>query len=194
MAITLGTALAVAGCAGTGPAPREASAGSVPVAVLSLEDLSGQAGVGERMTRVVYTELARSGRWAIEEPGETDAALVMARVRTTAVMTRDQSVQVAGQLGVRWLLTGSVLEHGKVRSPDGDVPTVGLALRLLDGRTGRVVWADQRFRSGEDRETVFAWGRVTDIGQLAGRVAAELVQGIRLPAAGDTSSVTRGAP
>ena len=183
-----------AGCGGTMPAPRTAAEGAPAIAVLPLEDLSGQAGVGERLTRVVYTELVNAGRWQVQEPGEVDAALAEARIRSTGIMTRDQSVRVAERLGVRWLLTGTTLEYGRVRTPDGEVPAVGLALRLLDGRSGRVVWADQRFRSGEDRETVFTWGRINDITQLAGRTAAELIEGIRVPAAEDTSSVRRGAP
>lgn len=187
-------AWALAGCAGTAPTPRPIAEGAPRVAVLSFEDLSGQAGVGERLTRIVYTEMARSGRWQVAELGETDIALVEARVRSTSVMTTDQTQTVSSKVGARWLLTGSALEYGRVRTIDGEVPTVGLALRLIDGTTGRVVWADQRFRSGEDRELIFAWGRINDIAQLAARTAAELVKDIRLPAAGDTTSVRRRAP
>lgn len=184
-------AATVAGCGGTLPAPRSVGANAPSIAVLPFEDLSGQAGVGERLSRVAYTELVRGGRWQVEEPGEVDAVLAEARVRSTAIMTRDQTVRVSERLGVRWLLAGTSLEYGRVRTPDGEVPTVGLALRLLDGRSGKVVWADQRFRSGEDRETIFSWGRINDISQLAGRTAAELLEGIRLPAVGDTSSAGR---
>lgn len=184
---------ALMGCAATAPPPRTAPAGAPGMAVLPFEDLSGQAGIGERLSRIAYTELVRAGRWHVEEPGEVDAVLAEARVRSTGIMTRDQTMRVSERLGVRWLLAGTALEYGRVRTPDGDVPTVGLSLRLLDGRSGRVVWADQRFRSGEDRETVFSWGRVNDISQLASRTAAELLDGIRLPAAEDTTSVRRGS-
>lgn len=184
-------AAALAGCAATAPTPRSAPPGAPGIAVLPFEDLSGQAGIGERLSRIAYTELVRGGRWKVEEPGEVDAVLAEARVRSTGIMTRDQTVRVSERLGVRWLLVGTALEHGRVRTPDGEVPTVGLAMRLLDGRSGRVVWADQRFRSGEDRETVFSWGRINDISQLASRTAAELLDGLRLPAAEDTTSVRR---
>ena len=189
-------AVLLAACASSAPKPQPLAPGTPAwtVAVLPLEDLSGQAGAGERLTRVVYTQLAGDARWRVEEPGETDGALAEARVRSTAVMTREQSVQLAEVLQVRWLLTGTVIEYGVVRSPDGDLPSVGLALRLLDGRTGRVVWADQRFRSGEDRETVFAWGRITDISQLASTTAGELVRAIRVPAESDTTAGKAGAP
>lgn len=195
-AVLLPVVLAV-GCASTAPpkAPKlPEGATPSPVAVLPLEDLSGVAGAGERLTRVVYTQMAADGRWVVEEPGETDGALAEARVRSTAVMTREQSVQLAEVLQVRWLLTGTLIEYGSVRTPDGDVPAVGLALRLLDGRTGRVVWADQRYRSGEDRETIFAWGRITDPSRLASNTVTELVHAIRVPAASDTTAGKVGAP
>ncbi len=194
LALACALLVVVAGCGGHVPAPRPIDEHAPRIAVLTFEDLSSQAGVGERLTRIVFTELARVGRWQVAELGETDMALVEARVRSTSVMTIEQAQVVSQKVGARWLLTGSALEYGRTRTPDGDVPTVGLALRLIDGTTGRVVWADQRFRSGEDRELVFAWGRINDITQLAARTAAELVKDIRLPAAGDSTSVRRGAP
>jgi len=193
IAATAAACVALAGCAGA-RAPRSAlpppAAGPAQrIAMLPLEDLSGQAGVGERLTHIVFTALGRMPAYEVVEPGQVDAALSAARIRSTSMLSKDQVVALSARLAVRWLLTGSALEFGPVHTPDGDVPSVGLALRLIDGTTGRVRWADERIRNGDDRETVFGWGRENDGNRLAERTAAELLAALRMPADGDTAVV-----
>jgi len=188
--------VAAAGCAGhRGPAlvsaPRAPGDGS-RLAVLPLEDLSGQSGAAERMTRVLFTALAQGGAFEVLEPGTVDAALSEARVRSTGMLSREQIQSLSSQLETRWLLTGSALEFGRVRTPDGEVPSVGIALRLIDGHTGRVRWADQRYRTGDDRETVFGWGHESDADRLAMTTLLDLVRGLRIPA-DDTTATPREA-
>jgi hypothetical protein len=183
----LALAALAAGCAATAPRPAPApGAAATSVVLLPLENLSGRAEYGDRLTRIVWTEVGASGRWDLVEPAEADAAIVEARVRTSLSMTRDQVQKVAQRSGARWLLAGTIIECGTARTPDGEVPTVSLALRLVDGRSGRVRWTDMRSRSGEDHETVFGWGRVTNLERLAQETARDLVAAIRLPAEPDT--------
>jgi TolB-like protein len=185
----------VLGCAAHRPPPAApVPAGPRPlIAVLPLEDLSGQSGAADRMTRVLFTVVAQAGAYEVVDPGTVDAALSEARVRSTGMLSREQVLALSGQLETRWLLTGSALEFGRVRTPDGEVPSVGIALRLIDGRDARVVWADQRYRNGDDRETVFGWGHESDGDRLALTTMTELVRGLRVPAGGDSTTTTREA-
>lgn len=189
--------LMLAGCASNqAPVPAAAlpvAAPPVPVAVLPLEDLSGQVGSAEKLTRMVFTELVARGGWEVTDPGQVDGAMVAARIRSTGSLSREQVRTVSDTLGVRWLLTGAALEFGHVRTPDGEVPSVGLSLRLIDGRSGKVMWADQRFHSGDDRETVFGMGRQSDPQALAQTTVAELLAGLRPPGA-DSTTATGGRP
>jgi hypothetical protein len=43
---------------------------------------------------------------------------------------------------------------------------VGATVRLIQPATGRVLWAGVDFRTGEDGETVFGWGRVRSAERL----------------------------
>ena len=190
---------AALGCAAHRAPQGAATSAAVPgagprhkVAVLPLEDLSGQTGAADRMTRVLFTVLAQAGAYEVVEPGTVDAALSDARVRSTGMLTRDQIGMLSTQLETRWLLTGTALEFGHVRTPDGEVPSVGIALRLIDGHSGRVRWADQRYRNGDDRETVFGWGHESDGDRLAQHTMTELIQGLRIPADSDTT-IPKGA-
>ena len=65
---------------------------------------------------------------------------------------------------------------------------------LIDGQSGRVRWADQRYRNGDDRETVFGWGHESDADRLAQHTMTELVQGLHIPADGDSTSRKEAKP
>jgi hypothetical protein len=78
-------------------------------------------------------------------------------------------------------MAGSVLEYGSVRTPEGEYPSVGVSLRLLDARDGRTAWSAMRVITGQDRESVFGMGRVRNLDQLTERLARELLAGFRLP-------------
>lgn len=188
-ALPLAVAVLLAGCAAGAPRPAPAPAPGAPrtaIVMLPLENLSGRAEFGDRLTRIVWTEMGGSPRWEVVEQGEVEAALADARVRNSLSLTREQVRQVAKRTGARWLMAGTIIECGLVRTPDGEMPTLSLALRLIDGETGRVRWTDMRTRSGEDHETVFGWGRVTNLERLAQDTARELVAAVRLPAEPDS--------
>ena len=192
-AALLALALAVGGCAvlHRGPAVPVAPVVVGPrqrIAMLPLENLSDKTEYVDRMTRVVWTAIGRDPRFEAVEPGEVDGVLSDLRIRSAGSLTRDQIEDASRRLETRWLVAGTLLECGSVRTPDGDVPSMALSLRLLDGRSGRVVWTDMASHSGEDRETVFGWGRETSLEAVASRTAQELVTQMRLPAASDSAT------
>jgi TolB-like protein len=188
-------ALLVLGCAAHAPAPPPAGAEGRPaIALLPLENLSGRTEYGDRFTRLVWSELGRTGRFQLVDVGEVDAMLVEQRIRSAGALSRDQLLKASERLKVRWLLAGTLLECGTARTPDGDVPTFTLALRLLDGRTGRVVWTDVRAHSGEDRETLFGWGREGSLERLASTTTREMLTNLRVPRTIDTLQTTEGRP
>lgn len=191
-ALAMGSALAIAcaaGCAAHAPPPSAASPAAVrtTLAMLPLENLSGRPENGDRYSRLVWTTLGESGRYQLVDPGEVNAAMVDLRIRSSSAITRDQVHDVSQRLKTPWILAGTLLECGAVRTPDGDVPSFSLALRLLDGSSGRVVWTGMRAHSGEDRETVFGWGRETDLERLAQSTTRELVAALTVPAATDSA-------
>jgi TolB-like protein len=183
-------AFAAGGCAArsaaTGPAVP-GGPGRPRVAVLPLENLSGHAEYGNRFSRLVWTSMGRTGRFDLVDPGEVDAMLVELRIRSAGALTRDQLLKASGRLGAPWIMAGTLLECGTVRTPDGDVPTFSIALRLIDARTGSVAWTDLRARSGEDRETVFGWGRETSLERLADATTRDLLQNLTIPQTPDST-------
>lgn len=183
------------GCATAGPKPHSLPLSQrTTLAMLPLENLSGKAEYGERFSRMVWATLGKSGRFGVVEPGEMDAAIGELRIRSAGALTREQILRIAGRLNVRWIVAGTLLECGAVHTPDGEIPSFGLTLRILDGRSGQVVWSDLRARTGQDRETIFGWGREESLDQLAEATARELVSKMTLPDMPDSVSLTEGKP
>jgi TolB-like protein len=179
-------ALSLAGCASTQPimaVPAPVLAGRPLVLMLPLANLSGRAEQGDAVSRVFQTALTATGAFEVVEYGEAEALALALRLRDTASPTTAQVQSLRDSTGARYVMAGTVLESGPMRVPEGDVPSVGVALRLIDTTTGRAVWADSRFRTGQDDETVFGWGRENDLNRLTSRLATEMFEPFRTGAA-----------
>lgn len=185
----LALTLALVGCAAHVPPPPPVGLSSTlpRVALLPFENLSPRPDASEHVTRVIAGVLGETRTCQPVAPGDVEAVFTELRIRDVNGVTREAMPVLGGKLDADWLLAGSILEYGSVRSPEGDVPAVGLTLRLFEARTGRTAWSAMRVRTGEDRETLFGLGRVRNLDQLTERVARELLEGFRLPVPGDTT-------
>ena len=181
-ALALLVVLGFGGCA----APRQLSrfqgtplAGHPRVAVLPLENLSGTLDAGRSLTQVFVAELVSAGICDVVETGNVESAVRALRVRDTNAPTTDQVRALGDTLGARFLLCGVVLEHGDLETPDGKIPAIGVAMKLLEVPTARVAWAKVLVRTGDDRESLFGWGRVPDASRVGAALAAEIIRDLR---------------
>lgn len=178
------TSALLVGCGATVPAPPPVGATSQAprVAVLPLENLSARPDASEHLSRVVAGVLGETGACQVSPPGDVEVVFTDLRIRDLNGVTRENMPLLGQRLTADWLLAGSILEYGTVRSAEGEVPVVGLSLRLYEARTGRTAWTAMRVHTGEDREKLFGFGRVNSLDQLSERLARELFKGFRLPA------------
>jgi len=174
--------LALVGCA-AGGRPRE-HAGAVPtdhprIALLPFDNLSGREEQERLFTQTFLASLAKTGACDVVDLGRVETLLETLRIRSAGSLSPAQMAAVGDSLDVRYVLIGSVLEAGKVRTDDGETPTMGASLRLVDVGTGRVIWADVHVVTGDDRETVFGWGRERSPERLLVRLAEEMLRDFR---------------
>lgn len=182
------------GCGAHVPAPPPVglASGLPRVAILPLENLTPRGDASDRLTRVLAGVLGETRQCQPVQPGDVDQVFMELRIRDVNGVTRERVPEVAQRLDARWLLAGTILEYGEVRSSEGAVPTVGITLRLLDGRNGRTAWSAMRVMTGEDHETLFGLGRVRSVDLLSEKLVRQLLGGFKLPADGDTL-MARGA-
>jgi TolB-like protein len=154
-------------------------AGHPRVAVLPLENLSGTVDAGRSLTQIVVAELAASGICDVVETGNAERAVRVLRIRDTSAPTTAEVRALGDTLGAKFLLCGVVLEQARIDTPDGDIPTIAAAFKLLEVPTARVIWGKVVVRTGEDHETLFGWGRVTDGSRVASQLATDAIADMR---------------
>jgi hypothetical protein len=177
-------------CAAGVPAVRHSAGGAIPApacagcpapaaALLPFENLAGREEQSRLFTGVFLAQLVASGAFEMVEPARVEAAMDTLGIRSVTGITPAGLRALADTLHVSWLLLGSVLESGAVSTGGASVPSVGATLRVVDPVGGRVAWAGVHFRSGEDRETVFGWGRVSSTERLVSELASDLLRDFR---------------
>ncbi len=186
LALAWGISLLAGGCAGSTP-PRS-HGGAVPmdhprVALLPFENLSGREEQGRFFTQAFLAALVSTDAVEVVDLGQVEATIEVLRIRATGAPTRDQLAALGESLQVRYVLLGSVLEAGTIRTYDGDIPSAGASLRMVDVTNARIVWARAHVVTGDDRETVFGWGRERSAERLLTKLADDMLRPFR--AAGD---------
>jgi len=171
-------------CTAGAPSVRRSVGGTVPsdhprVALMPFENLAGREEQSQLFTKIFFAQLVASGAFEVVDPAQIEAAMDSLGIRASGAMTAGEVRAMADTLHAPYLLLGSVLESGTVQSSDGPVPSVGATLRLVQAASGRVLWAGVHFRSGEDRETVFAWGRVRSTERLISELASDMLRDFR---------------
>jgi TolB-like protein len=179
-----GLAVLLVLCTGSAPALRRSAGGAVPAnrpraALVPFENLAGREEQGALFSKVFFSQLVASGALEMAEPGQVDEALDSLGIRSGGSLTPAQIRALGEALQAPYVLMGSVLESGRLRSGDVDVPAVGCALRLVEAASDRVLWAGAHFRSGEDHETLFGWGRVMSAERLVSLLAQDMLGDFR---------------
>lgn len=169
---------------GGASAVRRSAGGTVPsgyprAALLPFENLAGREEQSQIFTKIFFAQLVASGTLDMIDPAHVEAAMDSVGVRSAGSMTSADVRIMADTLHVPYLLLGSVLESGTIQGGSGPVPSVGATLRLVEAATGRVWWAGVHFRTGEDRETVFGWGRVKSAERLISELASDMLRDFR---------------
>ncbi len=192
LAALLVSAALAAGCAGQAPRPALApGAPRLRIAVLPFDNLSDAGDAGETMSLVFFTAVGADRRYEPVESGIVATVLDSMRIRLTSTLSADQLSALGRRLDAQRLLVGSVLESSTVRADDGDLPSVGVTVKLLDPATGRVLWTRMGFKTGGDKETVFGWGRERSRPRLSAHLAEELLRD--MPGPEDTTRTTGGS-
>lgn len=166
----------------------EPLSGGVLLAVLPLENISERTDAGDVTSRIVTQRMSERHGWTVVPPAEVDAALEEMRIRDSGALVGSALAEFGRRVHARYLLTGTVLESATVRTADGDVPSVGLSLKLMEAPTARVLWTRMKFRTGDDHETLFGWGRVYSAQKLTADLVADLLHDMPGPPADTAAS------
>jgi TolB-like protein len=182
IALVIGVLLSLSGCSAKAPRGYFKSGVTVSqissLAVLPFDNISGHQDAGKKVVNLLLTELASTELFQIAEVGEVEKSLRSLRIRTTAELDLSKLQNLGEQLNVQAIIVGSVDEYEVRQERSGAVPVVAVSVRMLEVQTGDILWAISNAHDGNDWETVFGFGRIISLSQLAQIVVSEMVESL----------------
>lgn len=149
------------------------------LAALPLVNLSKYSQAEVIVMNALIVELLDSQLFQIVDPGLVEEFVLRHRLRVTDRLPLETLREVGEQLGVEYVLVGSVNEFDFMHESRGMTPTVSVSLRIVTCSNGRIVWAATHSKRGDDSETVFGLGRVETLEQLAAITVKELAETLK---------------
>jgi len=180
--VLIGLLIGLAGCAKTyvqGYIKPDLNVSDVKsIAMLPFDNISGYQDAGKKVENLLLTELVRTEMFKIAEMGEVEKSLRNLRIRTTSEIDLDKLQKLGKQLNVQAVIMGSVDEYELRQERNETVPVVSITARMLDVQTGDIIWAISHTHDGNDRETVFGFGKIISLSRLAQIVISEMVENL----------------
>ncbi len=177
----LSVILLLAGCAvqKTGLTPSKEGIRAKRIAVLPFNNISGKRDAGEIVTNIFMTEIFRSGKFQVEEPGNIIHFIIQEKVSTIGEMDIEKLQLLGRRLNVDAVIVGTVEEFDDGRSMSYPVPVVSVSARMVDPNGGTIIWSAQNKKKGDDYIIVFDFGQVRSISTLTKKVVNEMIETIK---------------
>ncbi len=110
------------------------------IAVLPLEPLTTDKFAGEKIRRLVITEMLSRGIDVIE-PGEVTRLLVELKVKSLSTISSENIKEIGETLGVDAVMMGSVEAFQVSSYVAASYPEVSISLRLLETSSSSIIWS-----------------------------------------------------
>jgi TolB-like protein len=150
------------------------------VGVLPFINESGRRGAGEIVANTFITMIFKSGIFSVEEKGNIERFLLNEKVKNINAMDTEQLKKLGERLRVDALFIGVVEEFsGSDKSDRSIIPVVGIRVRLIDVKTGRILWMVRHKRNGDDYISVFSFGKIRSVSTLTKKVISEVIETIK---------------
>ena len=172
----------LSGCAGTSVIgylrPDVTAARIKSMAVIPFDNISGHPDAGKKVVNLLLTELVRAELFEIADMGEVESSLRRLRIRTTAEIDLLKLRDLGEQLNVQVIIVGSIDEYELRQERGGAIPIVAVNARMLDVKTGDILWTISHTHEGDDWETIFGFRRIISLSRLAQIVVSEIVESL----------------
>ena len=150
------------------------------IAILPFSNYSGKEDAGKQLSNAFLIELLKRSNLNVIEPGQVDQFMRQERIRSAEQIDLNAANLIRDSLAVDFILIGAVNEYDYVSSGDRQIPLVGFNVRLLDSNSGKIIWAANHSRKGDDGELLFNWGLTTSLTKLAQNSVHDVVSKMKI--------------
>ncbi len=145
--------LLISGCSSTGghhfTSPAIGLGYIHRIAVLPLENFSKDKGIEGRTRDLLMTRLLGHGLYDLVEKGELYRFLQdEVRSKNKALIDQTIAKRMAREFNIEAYMTGSIDDYEEVRSGNYSYPVIAITLRIVDIKTGKVIWQASADDSG----------------------------------------------
>ncbi len=144
------------------------------VAVLPFENFSGNEYAGEKMRRVIISELVLRG-FNVIEPGEVTKNLRTLKVRSLGSMSIEDIREIGNALNIETLIMGSVGTYGRSMGVSVSYPEISIHLMVLNTVSGGIERSLWHTRGGPDFWTRHFGVEGKTLSEVERQVAREVV-------------------
>ena len=138
------------------------------VGVLPFMNESKRIGAGNIVTNIFIAIIHKTGIFQVEEQGNINQFLDRNRINDIKIMDTKQIESLGEMLDLDAVFIGTVKEfEGGDQGARLSSPVISLQIRLVETRSGKIIWMKNNRITGEDFITVFDKGRVRSVSTLA---------------------------
>ncbi len=147
------------------------------VAIFSFHNNTMIAEASKIVTGAFVASLVKTKKFNVEFPGNIKSFLVNERIIVRTGVDLDTIKRMGRRLGVDAVIMGRIEEFvGIEEKKKGVIPVVSISSRLVDVRTGKILWMAQHRRTGDDYIKVLDFGKVRSVGELTKKVVLEMIE------------------
>lgn len=181
LALFLISLLLISGCAVSAKSVQSSDAGKriKKIAVLPFYNMSRQKDAGKIVANVFVTEMFKSGRFRVEEPGNVVQFMIQERMDTIGEIEIERLKILGKRLSVDAVVVGTVEEFDDGRGGAYPSPTVSITARMIDSSSGQLIWSAQNKKKGDDYIIIFDFGEIRSVTTLTQKVVKELIDTIK---------------
>lgn len=118
------------------------------VAVLPFQNLTQQKESGERVRDVFMNMLLSTEGVYVLPPGEVARGVSRASVGEPTAPSVEEVQKLGNVLTVDAVITGVLREYGEVRSGTASSSVISLSLKMIETKTGTVIWTASSTKGG----------------------------------------------
>ena len=147
------------------------------VAIFSFHNNTTIAEASKIVRGAFVASLVKTKKFKVEFPGNIKSFLVNERIIVRTGVDLDTIKRMGKRLGVDAVIMGRIEEFvGMEEKKRGVIPVVSISSRMVDVRTGKILWMAQHRRTGDDYIKVLDFGKVRSVGELAKKVVLEMIE------------------
>ncbi len=118
------------------------------IAILPFENYTRNKEISSTIREMVLAEVLSQNIFEVVDPSITDLVVFEEGLERSLKMDRGTIKRIGDRLGVQALLLGSVTYWEQVREGSYSYPIIGLSLRLIDVKSGKIIWECKEIKSG----------------------------------------------